>query len=243
MEINENISEYYEELFPVTSEQKRFYEKYASAFKMPVKYLRIGCGTGFFEHSLAKNGADVTALETCPELLESANRRRRTQLMAIRFFQMSSLEMSRFLGKGFYNIISILDSRIIFTHDDTLIAKLFFDCKSLLSDNGKFIIGIDNFEKFGMNKTINLGVRESVRAKLYTQIKRETQEKSVLNQNLETGNGRILSVMSNVPVCPLTSEQIITYAKDAGFKHFDCFSGFDFAPATEKSDALVMVLS
>ena len=135
MEINQNIAEYYDELYPVTEEQKVFYSKKMEMFKKPVRFLRIGCGTGSFEHNLAKDGSDVTGLETSPELLESANRKRRTQLMAVRYFQMQVIEMSRFLGKQFYNIISILDNRLLFSHDKTLMAKFFYDCKQVLSDN------------------------------------------------------------------------------------------------------------
>ena len=105
MEINQNIAEYYDELYPVTEEQKVFYQKKMILFKKPVKFLQIGCDSGTFEHNLAREGSDVTGIETSQELLESANRKRRTQLMAVRYFQMSSLEMTRFLGKKFYNII------------------------------------------------------------------------------------------------------------------------------------------
>ena len=146
MEINQNIAEYYDELYPVTEEQKVFYQKKMILFKKPVKFLQIGCGSGTFEHNLAREGSDVTGIETSQELLESANRKRRTQLMAVRYFQMSSLEMTRFLGKKFYNIISILNGRIVFTHDKTLMKKFLFDCLQLVSQNGFLILELPNFE-------------------------------------------------------------------------------------------------
>ena len=46
MEINQNIAEYYDELYPVTEEQKVFYQKKMILFKKPVKFLQIGCGSG-----------------------------------------------------------------------------------------------------------------------------------------------------------------------------------------------------
>ena len=111
MELYENIAEYYDELYAAGDDVKKFYAEETKSFAAPVKYLSIGCGSGTFEHYLAKGNADVTGLETIPQLIESANRKRRTQLMALRFFQMSSLEMCRFLGKAFYDVISIPNTK------------------------------------------------------------------------------------------------------------------------------------
>ena len=147
MEIIQNIIEYYDELYPVTEAQKKFYREQLRNYPDPAKLLRVGCGTGLFEHLLAREGKDVTGIESFQEMLRSANLRRRNQLMSIRFFQMSYLDMARFLGKGFYNLISILDDRIIFIHDKTLLRKFFFDCKQLLAQDGCLIISLYNSGK------------------------------------------------------------------------------------------------
>ena len=93
---------------------------------------------------LAKEGHDVTGIETSREMLEIANRRRRMPNTAIRFFQMSTIEMTRFLGKGFYNVISCLSDRIIFIHDKTLMRKFFYDCKLLLSEGGHLVLQLSS---------------------------------------------------------------------------------------------------
>jgi len=41
MEFLENIAEYYDELFPVSPDQKKFFAEESAAFVKPVKYLRI----------------------------------------------------------------------------------------------------------------------------------------------------------------------------------------------------------
>lgn len=242
MEINQNIVEYYDELYPVTEAQKNFYSEEMSLFPKPIKLLRVGCGTGTFEHSLAVDGADVTGLETSQDLLESANRKRRTQLMSIRFFQMSSLEMVRFLGKNFYNIISILNGRILFTHDETLIRKLFFDCKQLLSENGHLILSLPNMEKFSSVPLAQLPDRKSIRASLYTQVFTKDNGKKTLQLDLETGSGKIVPALKDTPIYPLTVKEIEAFSKEAGFAHCSFFSGFDKEPFTDKSDYVVSVL-
>ena len=243
MELYENIAEYYDELYSAGDDVKKFYEEETKSFAAPVKYLSIGCGTGTFEHYLAKGNADVTGLETVNQLIESANRKRRTQLMALRFFQMSSLEMCRFLGKAFYDVITIPNNRIIYTHDTTLMAKLFFDCKQLLTPTGKLIIKLPNFEKFKIEPSVKLPVRESIRVKLFTGIKTSPDGKKIVSQELETGNGKRLTVTEGAEILPLTKNQIEQYAKDAGFTKFTFYADYKRNEFTPKSDDLIVVIS
>lgn len=243
MELYENIAEYFDELYPVGDELKKFYEEETKTFDAPVKYLGIGCGIGTFEHYLAKGNSDVTGLETVSSLLESANRKRRTQLMALRFFQMSSLEMCRFLGKGFYNVISILHNRIIFTHDTTLMSKLFYDCRQLLSPNGKLIISLPNFEKFNSEPVAKLPVRESIRVRLFSKIKTMSDGRKIMHQELETGNGKHLTVTEDAEIMPLTKNQIEQYAKEVGFTKFTFYGDFSRGEFTKDSDQLIVVIS
>lgn len=241
MELFQNVAEYYEELYPISESQKKFYENLSRSFKNPVKYLDVGCGTGSFEIYLSKLGADVTGLETCQEFLDSANRKRRTMLMSVRFFQMSYLEMARYLGKGFYDVISVLDDRLIFIHDKTLLAKFFYDCRQLLSENGKIIIALPNFDKFKGDK-IELPLRESIRVQLFSKIIGRPDGKTEMFQKLKNGNDKILPVTENALVQKITKEQIQDLAQKSGFTKFDFYSGFDYKPFSEDSDYLVAVL-
>lgn len=241
MELFQNVAEYYEELYPISESQKKFYKNLSKSFKNPVKYLDVGCGTGSFEIYLSKLGADVTGLETCQEFLDSANRKRRTMLMSVRFFQMSYLEMARYLGKGFYDVISVLDDRLIFIHDKTLLAKFFYDCRQLLSENGKIIIALPNFNKFKGDK-IELPLRESIRVQLFSKITEKPDGKTEMFQKLKNGNDKILPVTENALVQKITKEQIQELAKKAGFTKFDFYSGFGYKPFSEDSDYLVAVL-
>ena len=239
--ITSNISEYYDELFPVTESQKVFFRGYAKEFPMPVKLLRIGCGAGLFEHLLAREGLDVTGIESSPDLLHSANLRRRNQLMSVRFFQMSYLDMCRFLGKGFYNIVYTLESRIIFIHDKTLLRKFFFDVKQLLKEDGMLVIQMYNFDVFNTKHT-ELPEKESLRVKLYSRIYEQDDGKYVFDQNVETGNGRLLPVMEKAPVYPLSRPELEQFAKEAGFSSIEYYAGYDKAPFTGKEESFVAVI-
>ena len=233
--------EYYDELHPVTMAQQTFYETLVQKYPHPAKFLGIGCGTGVLCHRLAKDAVDVTGLEPQRELLDSANLKYRSQLMSLRYFQMSTLEMSRFLGKKFYNIISCINNRVIFIHDKTLMKKFFVDCKELLSDGGKLVLQLLNFEKFKANPKCELPELSSPRIRYKSAISRLMDGSFNLDCCLEK-NGKNIPVYEQARVYPLTKNDIQEFSKEAGFKSAQFFSGFDGLSASDDSDYLLAVL-
>ncbi len=245
MDCTKNLIEYYEELFLVSEEQKKFFEEMAASFPSPAKILRAGCGTGALEHYLSKLGHDVTGLETSKDLLESANLKRRSQLMAIRFFLMSSSEMTKFLGKNFYNILSCLNGRITFLRTKETIQNFFNDAKLLLSENGKLIIQVPNIDFFFKDniKLVNLPVLESIRSKAFTSLYHEPSGIYTATLKIETGSGKLLPVLERAEVYPLKKSEIIQMGKAAGFTKIEFYSDFDKKTLTEDSPIILAVLS
>ncbi|MCQ2610807.1 MAG: methyltransferase domain-containing protein [Treponema sp.] len=242
MDVLQNLVEYYDELYPVTPAQQTFYDELIQEYAKPAHFLNVSCGTGVLEHRLAKDGADVTGLETNKELMESANRKHRNQLMSVRYFMMSTIEMSRFLGKGFYNVISCLNDRIIFIHDHVLLQKFFYDCKQLLAPQGKLIISLCNYSKYKTDSEIEMPSIESMRVSLHSKLYSDG-EASCLSQTIETGSGKKLPVMTKESVYPLTTSQIRALAEEAGFSKVELYSGFDKTPFTPESDRVLIVIS
>ncbi|MCK9169787.1 MAG: class I SAM-dependent methyltransferase [Treponema sp.] len=242
MEYIQNVAEYYDELYPVTDTQKKFYANIKKSYPMPVKFLQIGCGTGALEHVLAQDGSDVTGLEVSKELIAAASLRKRTQLTAVRFFQLSTLDMTRFLGKGFYNVISCLNSRIIFIHDRTLLKKFFFDSKTLLSKNGTLVLSLLNFHHAEQSEVTQLPELSSIRVKMISSLKKNGANLMYLNQQIETGNGKILKVMDNEEIYPLMKEEIVKFGKEAGFAEFYFYDSFNMDEYTNKGNMLICVM-
>ncbi|MCQ2600922.1 MAG: class I SAM-dependent methyltransferase [Treponema sp.] len=242
MESIQNLVEYYDELFPVTKTQYDFYAGLMEEFQKPVKFLTIGCGTGVMENYLAKQMTDVTGLETIKELLESATRKHRTQLMSLRFFKMSTIEMVRFLGKDFYNVISCLNDRIIFIHDKILLRKFFFDCKQLLAKDGKIILQLSNYNLYKNKSSSVLPEISSVRVSLSSKLEYVNDEEYALSRNIKTGSGKILPVYQKTSVYPIVPSEIEDFAKEAGFTSIEYFADFEKNPFTPQSPSMVVVI-
>ena len=243
MELIQNIVEYYDELYPITAAQKSFYDGLLKEYEAPVKFLRVGCGTGMLENFLAGEGADVTGLETVREMLESANRRRRSQLMSIRFFQMSTLEMTRFLGKRFYNVISCLDDRIEFIYDRILMRKFFFDSRELLTTGGKLVLQLYNYDFFSTVPVARLPELSSIRVKLMTQIVTRDDGKKYMDQDIKTGNGKILPVLKDTQIYPLCKAEISDFAREAGFTDIRFYADYLKTAFYPESQSLLVVIA
>ena len=238
----QNVAEYYDELYPITDEQKQFYSNIREYYPAPARFLQIGCGTGELEHVLVKGGADVTGIEVSKELIEIAALRRRTQLMPIRFFQLSTLDMTRFLGKNFYNVISCLNSRIVFIRDKTLLRKFFFDCKALLTENGTLVLHLYNFSRVLQSGRTELRTRSSIRVKLSSALTTGKDGTFFMNQRLETGTGKILTIMENEALYPLAKEEIASFAEEAGFTDFSFYGSYAMEAFGEESEDIVCII-
>ena len=150
--------------------------------------------------------------------------------------------MARFLGKGFYNVLFNLSNRLIYIHDKTLLRKFFFDAKQLLSENGKLILELYNYDKFNQSGMF-LPVRESLRAKMTTSLELSADGKWTVNKTIETGSGRILPVMENEVVFLPKPSEIELFAKEAGFSDVMLYSGFDMSPFTGNEDTVIAQIS
>ncbi|MBQ0039926.1 MAG: methyltransferase domain-containing protein [Treponema sp.] len=238
-----NLVEYYDELFPISEAKKSFYQDISKNSKTPVHFLSVNCGTGFLESSLARQGHDVTGIENEEELLQTANLRRRSQLMSIRFFQMQIPDMSKFLGKSFYNVISVLNSRIMFFPGPQAIRNFFSDCKKLLALQGVLVLELINFDAHQHDMMFQLKTRESVRSKLFTEIFKAEDGSSMISANVENSSEKLLPVLKDVPVYPLTPAEIEHFAEEAGFTNAEFYADFDKTPFTGNEESFVVMVS
>lgn len=240
MDFLHNLVEYYDELYPVTDELINFIESLCKDFSTPNKILQIGSGSGKLAFDLAKKGKDVTGIEMSQPLLTCASLKRRTQLLSVRFFKMSATEMDKYLGKSYYNMIMCINNRLVSVHDEETAVKVLKNCRELLSENGKMIIRVYNYDyiKNG-NKP---SVKKSERVSLITKISFKSDTKAVLTQTIET-YGRKLPILENMEIFPVTKQVITRLAKDAGFTSAEFYSDYNKTPLSDNSEEIICVLS
>lgn len=241
MEFFSNLTEYYDELFPVTDSLKSFFSNLSKNCCKPINFLDIGCGTGTLDFDLAKKGYNVTGIDANRALINSASLKHRTQLLSIRFFYLSTKEMTSFLGRKFYNIIFCGNSRLTFLKTEQALFSFLKACTQLLAENGFLVLHLQNFEPLKSKKRMELPKRTSLRAQLSSVINR-TEIKTVLTQKIEISKEKTIPILEKEPILPITQKHILNYGKKAGFSKIQFYSDFNRSPFAKDSIELVCIL-
>ncbi len=232
------ILEYYDELFPLTSESLNFFlrrhtELQEASAQKPAPFTRllgIGCATGTLENKLNSFGLDITGIDKNPDMVATARRRIKRSSSTIRFFEMSTLDMRRFLKADSFNIISCLENMLPYLSDETLQRKFFHDCHSLLRNSGILVIQVLNYDQLIKSRTTVLPSRSSVRVNLTRVYQYRDDGLIDLDTTLELGNGSKIRSNRNVQILPPTRGRIEQCAAEAGFTDITFFSDFAESP-------------
>lgn len=237
-----NFVEFYNDFFPATEDQLSFFKDVAKDFAEPAKFLQIGSNTGTLAIELAKQGYDVTGIEMSQQLLDSSTMKKRNQLLFVRFFKLSVSEIKKYLGKGFYNVIFNLDSRITFGNDKEKLQEFFYTAKSLISENGKLVLNIYNYEYFIKNNT-NPEKTENCRARFLTKFDFTSKEKAYITQIIEYDENKSFNVIEHYPFYPISRKEIEEMSKKAGFSKVDFYSSIKLDPLKEDSEKMFCIIS
>lgn len=243
------ILEYYDELFPLDDQAVpcilRLVDKLkqkAQVTPPPIfRFLGIGCATGTLENRLAQYSLDVTGIDANPDMVATAQRRIKATFSSIRFFEMNSLDVARFLKEKSFNIISCIENMLPYIGDHTLVKKFFHDSRKLLAPGGYLVLHVFNFDTLNKQTEVNFAELSSIRVKLSRKLVPAEEEKMTLEAELELGNGQLVH-FHKAPILPLTMNQITDIAREAGFGAPEVYGGYDYKPFEKDSTYTVILL-
>lgn len=244
------ILEYYDELFPVSEDIPNFFRRLQIELKkgMPgqaaalVRYLGIGCATGNLENKLAGSGFDITGIDKNASMIETAKRRMKRGFSTTRFFEMSTIDMRRFLKQGSFNVIACLDNTLPYLTDETLLRKFFHDAKELLAPGGRLVLQTLNYDAIPADKPSRLPDRSSVRVTLQRGYIPDAEGLLTLDSALELGNGKKILLQKTTKVVPLSSTRVEALAREAGFTSCSLFGSYSGDSWSKESPITIALL-
>ena len=245
------ILEYYDELFPIDENTVPFLlqlqktqKLFSEALHSPMcRYLGIGCATGNLENRLAGQGLDVTGIDRNPSMIETAKRRMKRGFSTVRFFEMSAIDIRRFLKKGSFHIIGCLGNVLPYICDETLLRKFFYDTRELLVPGGNLVIQTRNYDGLITEKPVRLEDKKSVRVTLSRGYNPAEGNRVCLDATLEQGNGKKLVLQRSTEIIPITVDKVEAFAKEAGFQSISVYGDCSRTPWTISSPSSLFVLS
>ncbi len=236
--------ENYGELFPIADSQIDFFQKLGKEFTSPAKFVSLECGTAALAQELLMHNFDVTATDSFKEFIDLIKIKSANTEPKIKAFNLFPQDIGRYLGKNFYNIIYFGDYRVVFMRDKIYISKLMMDAKAMLTEGGYLIFDLINFTKFDFSKDeIYLPEKTSSRASLHSWITKDKENVTyLLNQQVETSNGKIIDEVKDEPITPISLESFQKFAKELGFSSFNFYADYKMNPLTADSEKIVCVL-
>lgn len=234
--------DYYSDLFSIDDKQEEFILNYAKNCSSPTKLLNVECGSALFTDRLSKK-LDVTVTDTYPEFINAINARHFNQDNTIHAFNLQPIDIARYLGKNFFDIICCFNNRIILMKDRTLIKKFIFDSKVLLKDNGYLILEIVNFSKYDFtNQVLQMPVIESKRGSLYSTIVKDSDEaKYKLFEHIVSSSGKVIDLVKDEEICPLSIETLKQISTEIKFSSVEFFGDYDLSQFTPDSKRLICI--
>lgn len=236
----EQISKYYEYIFPAGRDQLDFIIKTAGA--PPKKILDVACGTGGYSAELAKAGYNVAAADIDRSMVEMARDRMKQEGLQADVLICDMTDIGRALEINFDCIFCIGNS-IVHLGSIEAITDTLSQMRSRLVNGGSVILQIINYDrilKYGITslpaiKDESIGL-EFIRNYEYDKAAGMIRFVTVLTVAGEHGEERY---ENSIELLPLQSSDLRIAMINAGFSDIEFFGDFKGSGYDDASFMLV----
>jgi ubiquinone/menaquinone biosynthesis C-methylase UbiE len=146
--------------------------------------LDIGCGTGSLAIACARRGAQVTGIDTSPQMLDIARRKVKQAGLtdSITLLQMSAIELDEgFEPESFDTIMSSLTFSELSDDEQRFVLR---QCQRLLKDGGRLIVADETVPPSWPKRLLHLAVRLPLAAVTYVLTQTTTRAVAELERKI-----------------------------------------------------------
>lgn len=235
MAFYEELSKYYDIVFPLGKPQLEFMTK---SFKDKENILDLAAGTGNYSIALSKLGFKVVAVDLDDEMIRKIQAKNDEEKTSVKPYKLDMKNIHEIKSCKFDGIICIGNS-LVHLENIGEIRNVLEKMYSLLSDNGVVILQIVNYDRVLKNGVKELPLinrpEHGVRFIRNYELK---DEKILFKTKLIIDNQK--SYENCVKLYPLKSDELINTLKEVGFKDIKLYGGFDEREYNIESFPLVL---
>lgn len=234
----EQISQYYDYIFPTGDAQVKFIKNVTG--QPPKAVLDVACGTGGYSLALAKEDYHVVATDLDAKMVQQLDIKANKAGTAIRSLQADMLEIGDKITNKFDTVFCIGNS-IVHLKNLLQIKSFLINAKKLLNDNGSLILQIINFDRVLAKdiKSLPTITDESIGLSFERNYRYSKDQNIVYFKTKLTVREK--SFESEIPLYPLLENELIQAITQAGFKDVKLFGDFEESKF-EKYDSFMLVL-
>lgn len=235
----QQISKYYDYIFPASDKAIEFFTKRFSQHGVD-SVVDVACGSGNYLQALAEKNYQMTGIDLDPAMVKSAQAKSRTNNLDYPVVQGDMRNLDTILAEKFDALICMGNSLVHLIGKEEILNAL-YGFYSRLNDEGILIIQTINYDRI-IEQNINaLPTIENEEIGLSFERKydyRPTEGIVYFNTVLTVSEGRY---QNSIPLYPLIKNDLVDMIQKSGFSHWDLYGGFDEKPWTPSSYATVVV--
>lgn len=222
MAFYEELSKYYDIVFPLGEVQFKFMTK---RFKDRKNILDLAAGTGNYSIALSKLGFNVVAVDLDEEMIRKIETKNKEEKTSVKPHKLDMKNIQELEDYQFDGIICIGNSLV---HLDNMgeIKRVLEEMYKLLNDNGVVILQIVNYDRVLKNNVKELPLIDRSQYGVRFIRKYDLEEGKILfKTKLIIDNEK--SYENCVKLYPLKSKELFNMLKVIGFKDIKLYGGFD----------------
>lgn len=234
MNFYEQLSLYYDEVFPASKEEMTFI---ASCFSGCTALLDLGCGTGNKTVHLAGPGRRILGIDLDAGMIEQA--RKTHAFSGMDYAVMDMAKAPELLPQASFDGALCLGNTLVHLDQSRGIAAFLKGVAGLLRADAPFVIQIVNYDRIldqGVTRLPDLEGEHVVFERRYAAD--GSRLRFITSLRLKNGSGQW---ENDVPLYPLRKDEFAALLNDAGFAQVDWRGGFDGSALTDSSFALLAV--
>lgn len=221
----EEISKYYDDIFPVEESQINLVK---SIFDAGSKVLDVACGSGNYTIELAKVGYNMTGIDLSRDMIDIASKKALEQNLSIDFYVGDMTDLSIINTKSF-DAVMCMGNSLVHLSDENAVLKALCEFHRILKDQGKLLLQIINFDRILNYNIENLPTVINTEKNLVFERKYHIDEKGRIDfiTQLSVDDQKFQNTVKLLPLKSYTLKQLLA---QADFKNIIFYGGFDKQP-------------
>lgn len=232
------LSEYYDDIFPVSDQKLRFFVDLFQAHEVQ-QVLDVACGSGLLARRLASKGYEVTGIDLEEKMIAQAQKRAAAEALSVRFLVGDMREVAK-IGASFDSIVCIGNSLAHLLSEND-IQRTLSGMYEATRPGGISIIQIVNFDRIlasGPTELPDIVRKDKGFAFYRTYI--PTDNQLVLFRSRFVTTKDSIDHVNEIQLRAIRKNELERMMLAAGFCNLQFFGGFDATPYSPESYATIV---
>jgi glycine/sarcosine N-methyltransferase len=239
MSFYEEISKYYDYIFPISPETVDYIRRIAG--KPPKNILDVACGTGGYSLELENYGYNVMAVDLDKEMIEGLKVKALNQGSKIEYLQASMLELKEKLYDKVFDTVFCIGNSLAHLDSNDEIGQFLNSAKAILIQGGTLLIQTINFDRVLVKDVRSLPTitNEAVDLSFERFYRYDHTLNKVFFKTILKVDGK--RIENEIPLTPVMHDGMVEMLKNAGFTEVNIFGDFSKSKFDKENSYLMVI--